>query len=43
MNKLLVSDIIELNSGEFLLNCTSNKLEVLINGNVKIYLINEKI
>lgn len=40
MNKLLVSDIIDLVSGEYVLDCTSNNIEINIKGNVTIYLIN---
>ncbi len=40
MNKLLVSDIIELKEGIYLLEVKSNKLKIITNGNITIYLIN---
>ena len=43
MNKLLVSDIIKLDSGSYTINCTKDELEITINGQVTIYLINEKL
>ena len=43
MNKILVSDIIDLNTGSYILECTNNELDVNINGEVTIYLINEKL
>ena len=39
MNKLLVSDIIELDTGSYELDCQNNDLEITINGEVTIYLI----
>lgn len=41
MNKLLVSDIIELNNGIYELNIKSNNLNINVSGNTTIYLINE--
>lgn len=43
MNKLLVSDIIKLNSGSYILSCQYNSLEIIIDGIVTIYLINENL
>ena len=40
MNKLLVSDIINLNDGEYDLDIQSNKLNLIIDGKVKIYITN---
>lgn len=41
MNKLLVSDIINLNSGSYNLVCETNKAQINIEGEVNIYLYNE--
>lgn len=41
MNKLLVSDIIKLNDGEYEIQVESKTLSIEINGNVTIYLINQ--
>jgi len=41
MNKLLVSDIIDLNSGSYNLVCKENNLKINIIGEVNIYLFNE--
>ncbi|MBE6156242.1 MAG: SufD family Fe-S cluster assembly protein [Firmicutes bacterium] len=41
MNKLLVSDIIDLNNGNYKLACQSTKLIIRINGEVNIYFNNE--
>ena len=41
MNKLLVSDIINLNSGEYEIEVESSSLTIEVNGNVTIYLINQ--
>jgi len=41
MNKLLVSDIIELNEGIYNLICNNKKLDIKINGEVEIYLYNQ--
>lgn len=38
MNKLLVSDIINLDSGKYILDCQNNKLSINIIGEVTIYL-----
>jgi len=43
MNKLLVSDIINLDNGEYILNCQNEDISIKINGEVKLYLYNEKI
>ena len=43
MNKLLVSDIIDLKQGQYELNVKTNKLIINVSGNVKIYLYKEKI
>lgn len=43
MNKLLVSDIIDLNTGNYNLVCESKRLDININGEVNIYLNNEKL
>ena len=42
MNKLLVSDIINLDNGEYILNCQNDDINIKINGEVKLYLYNEK-
>lgn len=41
MNKLLVSDIINLDNGSYNISCKNKKIEININGNVDIYLDNE--
>lgn len=41
MNKLLVSDIINLNEGVYNLNCKNKKIDIEISGNVTVYLYNE--
>jgi len=41
MNKLLVSDIINLNDGEYIINCSNNNINIKIDGKVKLYLYNE--
>lgn len=43
MNKLLVSDIIDIKSGEYILNCLKDKLEINVSGKVVMHLINENI
>ncbi len=43
MNKLLVSDIIDLNNDICVLECQSDKLKIKSNGNCTIYLINQNI
>ncbi len=43
MNKLLVSDIIDLSTGTYLLKCLNNKLKITTNGDITIYIINELI
>ena len=43
MNKILTSDIINLIDGEYELNVKSDKLDINVDGNVKIYIINEKL
>lgn len=43
MNKLLVSDIIDLSNGSYILNCQNNNLKINANENVTIYLINETV
>ena len=40
MNKLLVSDIIDLSNGVYDLTCQNKELEINILGDVTIYLIN---
>ncbi len=42
MNKLLVSDVIDLKSGSYVLECQSKNLDINIDGDVTIYLLNEK-
>lgn len=41
MNKILVSDIVDLNSGEYNLSCLNKNISLKINGEVKLYLYNE--
>ena len=41
MNKLLVSDVIDLNNGSYNLVCESNKLKINVLGEVSVYLHNE--
>ncbi len=41
MNKLLVSDIIDIEKGEYILNCQKKDLTINIKGEVTIYLVNE--
>lgn len=41
MNKLLVSDIIDLNTGSYILECSSKKLNINIKDEVTIYLKNQ--
>jgi len=43
MNKLLVSDSIDLSNDEILINCQTEKLDINVQGSVTIYLINETI
>ena len=43
MNKILVSDIIDLNNDSYIINSKNNKIVLNILGNVKVYLINEVI
>ena len=41
MNKLLVSDIIDLNTGDYILECKNKKLNINIKGEVTLYLKNQ--
>ena len=41
MNKLLVSDIIDLNNDNCVLECQSDKLKINSKGNCNVYLIND--
>ena len=43
MNKLLVSDIIDLKDGIYTLKSTNGSLEINVKGNVTIYLVKEEI
>lgn len=43
MNKLLVSDIISINEGIYCLSCLNKDIKLKINGEVKLYLINENL
>ncbi|MBQ8902580.1 MAG: SufD family Fe-S cluster assembly protein [Bacilli bacterium] len=41
MNKLLVSDIIDLNTGDYILECKNKRLNINIKGEVTLYLKNQ--
>jgi len=41
MNKLLVSDIIDLNTGDYILECINKKININIKGEVTLYLKNQ--
>jgi len=41
MNKILVSDIINLNNGSYKIECLNKNIKLKINGEVKLYLYNE--
>jgi len=41
MNKLLVSDIINLKNDSYVLECLNNKLKMIIEGNTTVYLVDQ--